>query len=321
MNKERDLLEEELEKVEEKIIQHGKKIDRLKVIHSFMSYIVALSGVAALIGILHNDKVFGNFINFIGLFSFDNAMTIVGIASVSAVLMLKFLGNSSSGKLYSPQDIWDKDFYFVNDKNEKKIFSSKTKNKINQADILPHIGIAESAIVQRRKTILDRISSEISSLEKRGALNLVLGIITASFGMIYLLQLKSPTDLIDFLPRLSTVLIVEVFSYFFLRLYKSTLAEIKYFQNESTNIEYNFVALELAIETKNEKLIEKCISKFLEIERNPLMKKGQTTREIINENISANLTPLSPDYLVKIIEAIKKNDEKPSEKQNKNLED
>jgi hypothetical protein len=87
----------------------------------------------------------------------------------------------------------------------------------------------------------------------------------------------------EFLPRLSIVLIIEVFSYFFLRLYKSSLAEIKYFQNEATNIEHNFVDLEAAISIEDKTLIEKCIYTFLAVERNPVMGKNQTTREIIQE--------------------------------------
>ena len=39
---------------------------------------------------------------------------------------------------------------------------------------------------------------------------------------------------------------IEVFSFFFLKLYKSGLADILYYQNELTNLESKFLALELA---------------------------------------------------------------------------
>ena len=109
-----------------------------------------------------------------------------------------------------------------------------------------------------------------------------------------------------FLPRLSIVLIIEVFSYFFLRLYKTSLAEIKYFQNEATNIEHNFVALEAAISINDKALIENCIHTFLAVERNPIMSEGQTTREIIHEAAASQNMPISPDYLIKVIEAVRK---------------
>jgi hypothetical protein len=40
--------------------------------------------------------------------------------------------------------------------------------------------------------------------------------------------------LTEFSPRLSLVIVVELFAYFFLGLYKSNLQEIKYFQRHST---------------------------------------------------------------------------------------
>lgn len=55
-----------------------------------------------------------------------------------------------------------------------------------------------------------------------------------------------------FLPRLTLVVFIEIFAYFFLRLYKSSLTEIKYFQNEMTNIEAKFIALYIALESDNQ---------------------------------------------------------------------
>lgn len=62
-------------------------------------------------------------------------------------------------------------------------------------------------------------------------------------------------------------MIIEVFSYFFLKLYKSSLSEIKYFQNEATNIEYSFVALETALKVDDSDLVKQCVNKMLNVER------------------------------------------------------
>ncbi|WP_137169537.1 hypothetical protein [Marinomonas sp. FW-1] len=172
-------------------------------------------------------------------------------------------------------------------------------------------------IFKRGKSTLDRIYKEIDALGRRGTVNLVLGVITALSGVIalsFFVLAKEGTHsslgdfAMEFLPRLSIVLIIEVFSYFFLRLYKASLAEIKYFQNEATNIEHNFVALEASISIDDKALIEKCIHKFLAVERNPIMTDGQTTREIIQESITSKETPISPDYLIKVIEAVRKSE-------------
>jgi len=41
-------------------------------------------------------------------------------------------------------------------------------------------------------------------------------------------------------------MLIELFAYFFLKLYKSDLSEIKYFQNELTNVEMRYAAVRLA---------------------------------------------------------------------------
>ncbi|MFA9499828.1 hypothetical protein ACERCG_05275 [Mannheimia sp. E30BD] len=90
-----------------------------------------------------------------------------------------------------------------------------------------------------------RIYSAIQQQEKKSVINLVLGIIFSITGALALLYLVhnisfTPKDTLDFisnfLPRLSLVLLIETFAYFFLRLYKDNLKEIKYWHNELTAI-------------------------------------------------------------------------------------
>lgn len=101
-----------------------------------------------------------------------------------------------------------------------------------------------------------RLAQEVSALGRRGNLNLSLGVVTTIVGLIFLGYFvftagdpsKDPFDLaVHFVPRLTLVLFIEVFAYFFLRLYKSSLSEIKYFQNEVTNMEAKYIALKTAL--------------------------------------------------------------------------
>ena len=82
------------------------------------------------------------------------------------------------------------------------------------------------------------------------------------------------------LPRLSFVFIIELFAYFFLRLYKEGLDEIKYFQNELTNIESKLISVEVAYITKNDKTMKESLSILAKTERNFILKKGETTVEL-----------------------------------------
>jgi len=134
-----------------------------------------------------------------------------------------------------------------------------------------------------------RIETEIFDLGRRGNLNLILGGITSLSGVIILgvsvyYQTSGPSDtsslLSYFLPRLGLAIMIQVFAYFFLSLYRNSLQEIKYFQNEITNIEAKHSALDAAMRTKDNKIIGTVLSSFATTERNHILLKNQTTVEL-----------------------------------------
>ena len=83
-----------------------------------------------------------------------------------------------------------------------------------------------------------------------------------------------------FVPRLTLVILIELFAYFFLSLYKASLAEIKYFQNELTNIESKELALQAALNSGEASMISDIVSKLALTERNHILSKDQTTVEL-----------------------------------------
>ena len=136
---------------------------------------------------------------------------------------------------------------------------------------------------------IERIGTELSSLAKRGNVNLALGIGMALIGILLLLYFVQDVQgqrgnlmrfVQDFVPRISLVLLVEVFAYFFLRLYSAGLVEIKYFQNELTNVEAMLISLQSAQRTGNQELIGEVIAVMSRTERNRVLNKGQTTVDI-----------------------------------------
>ncbi len=159
----------------------------------------------------------------------------------------------------------------------------------------------------------DRIEKEIIDQGRRGTLNLILGVVTTLVGVVLLswivLGEVHPVDseskiegfLISFLPRLSLVTIIEVFAYFFLRLYKTSLSEIKYFQNEATNLEARFAALRLAIESNDDKLRLAVVTHLLLMERNPVLGKDATTLELEKERLDLNAVSLSLPHVVALL--------------------
>lgn len=138
-----------------------------------------------------------------------------------------------------------------------------------------------------------RIKNEISSLGNRGTINLFIGITLSIGGIFYLIFTMSSTftnieivAVISHLtPRILMVVFVEIFSFFFLNLYKKSLDEIKYFQNEMTNLEAKYLALALAKQSGNFKLLSSIVENLMNTERNFVLKKDETTIELEKNRI------------------------------------
>ena len=150
--------------------------------------------------------------------------------------------------------------------------------------------VAELTLVARQsEQTIDRLRQELFSLSKRSNLNLSIGIVTTLtglmlLGMFVLREPQTATDatsfLIGFVPRISLVVLIEVFAYFFLRLYKATLIEIKYFQNEVTSMEAKFLALIVATKSGSPEHMSKVIDHLSQTERNFILNKDQTTVDL-----------------------------------------
>lgn len=140
-----------------------------------------------------------------------------------------------------------------------------------------------------------RIREEVEALSRRGNLNLLLGMASTLVGISVLAYAVFTSDLgrgatrevlNHYIPRLSLALFVQVFAYFFLRLYKSSLAEIKYFQNELTNLEARFIAVVLARQAGDKDAFGSVLEQLAATERNFVLEKGQTTVELERERSS-----------------------------------
>ena len=134
-----------------------------------------------------------------------------------------------------------------------------------------------------------RLSKELEALSRRGNLNLALGALTTviGIGLLGLSVFSEITEAKDwwamashFVPRLTLVVMIELFAYFFLSLYKTSLQEIKYFQNEITNVEAKQIALRAALSYGEQPLIADIAAKLAATERNHILSKDQTTVEL-----------------------------------------
>lgn len=135
-----------------------------------------------------------------------------------------------------------------------------------------------------------RLNSEIDKLSRKANVNLVIGSLTTivallALGVVVFQNTGSFVSLTDmlyhYIPRLSLIIFVEVFAYFFLRLYKLNLSDMKYFQNELTTVELKLASLTTAINFGKDVDISAITIELSKTERNFIVKKGETTVESV----------------------------------------
>ncbi|MDH5190678.1 MAG: hypothetical protein OEW89_05465 [Gammaproteobacteria bacterium] len=220
----------------------------------------------------------------------------------------------SSAKNTSELKIEEKDKEAIKTALREKILAETSE------DILTNIknGIenilsieTEQRLSESFLSIKNRLLNELESLTKRAKINLIIGSITALSGVAifitFVLEKKTTgTDattylLSEFAPRISLVLVIEVFAYFFLGLYKSNLSEIKYFQNEITNVEAKHIALLESNALGEKETITSCLLSLAETERNFLLKKGESTVSLEDRKISSDENSKALDLFSQMI--------------------
>lgn len=148
----------------------------------------------------------------------------------------------------------------------------------------------------------ERLINEVKALGKRSNINLVIGSVIAVIGWALLVwfiidinnkDMQGWKMLNAFIPRLTIIIMIEIFSYFFLKLYRESIDRIRYYQNEITNIESRKIAILASAIQQNNASLSTIIESLLTVDRNILLKKGETTIELeklkIENNSSKNL--------------------------------
>lgn len=126
------------------------------------------------------------------------------------------------------------------------------------------------------------IEEAIGRVEKRGNINLLVGFFFSVVAVGVLAfsvagSVGGPVDWSGFIPRAVLALFVQLFAYFFLRLYRQSLADARYFQNELTNLGIWFTSLELALAGDSDETADNILRQLATVERNFVLKIGEST--------------------------------------------
>ena len=97
-----------------------------------------------------------------------------------------------------------------------------------------------------------------------------------------------PDFLIHYLPRLTLAIFIQVFAFFFLKLYKNNLEDGKYFQNELTNISAKSSSLILAYVLKKDDNIASILKELSVTERNFKLGKEESLMILEKAKVDQN---------------------------------
>lgn len=155
-----------------------------------------------------------------------------------------------------------------------------------------------------------RINEELLRLRKSANINLVIGSLFTTLVIIALtyevffseINFDLMVSLLShYIPRISLVIFVEIFAFFFLKLYKSNLQEIKYFNNEKTNIDFKLITLKTALFQEDLEMIKICLEELIKTERNFILKKDESTVEIEKNKYDNSNSKAWAEIITKII--------------------
>lgn len=166
-----------------------------------------------------------------------------------------------------------------------------------QREVLRRVYDYEGFVSLRRRDVIthfrkteERLMDEIDGLKRRANTNMIWGAIIAFVGVLGLVAFilgepeQTDTDItliiVHWVTRLSLVSFVEIFAFFFLKMYKTELLSIQYYQDELTSIESRKIALLFSIIHDNKDDISKSIDCLVSIDRNFKMDVNQTTVDL-----------------------------------------
>lgn len=205
----------------------------------------------------------------------------------------------------------------LNESDKEKLIEAAKKRIIGNTLTLADKRLREEIDLFKKKLSINkthsdmvfRLEGEIDRLNRRGGANLAIGFMMAVLGIsvlayyLYIPQVigKNMDYVFHLLPKISFVVFIELFAFFFLRLYKNGFDEIKYFQNELTTLETKMIAVTYALNTDHKDIEKEVILSLMSTERNFILDKGQSTvfleKERMHHDSNKQLTSIFSEIL------------------------
>ncbi|MGY0794219.1 hypothetical protein ACW7BJ_33145 [Azospirillum argentinense] len=181
----------------------------------------------------------------------------------------------------------------------RAIFTDAAREAVDN-EVENRLSEARSSEKSRRDAVMQlrraryRLIEEIKKATKRATNNMVIGSAISTIGIIvigvtaFTIEIQGGDifhQLTQYAPRLLLGVFIQLFAFFFLRLYRRGFDEIRYLQNEATNVDSMGAALICSMASGDKETLKAVVEKLSSVERNFIIEKGQTTIELRREEI------------------------------------
>ncbi len=177
-------------------------------------------------------------------------------------------------------------------------------------------------LIKLSEHITTRLKHEIELLTKRGNLYISIGsVITIAGGIVLYLTVKdfvqsyvnltnsndsiNKHDILSITARISIIIFIEIFAYYYLKLYKNIMDNVKFYQNEISNMDLKLLALHAVEINENHEALKSITDELAKTERNFVISKGQTTIDIEKSKHEQSILYKSIDKISNLIKLSK----------------
>lgn len=168
-----------------------------------------------------------------------------------------------------------------------------------------------------------RLKAEIAQLSKRADIYIIFGsgitLIGGAFLYFTVQELLkvyeisgtqenvgiTASDVFSVIIRFSIVVFIEIFAFYYLRLYRNIMENIKYYQNEITNIEMKILSLHALEGSDCSESLKALTTELAKTERNFVIDKNKTTIDLERNKLESDFIKSSTDNFVKLIKSVK----------------
>lgn len=197
--------------------------------------------------------------------------------------------------------------FFLRRSTDKKIEKLIRETEDYLEKITSPLGrVIEKKTLEKTKLIYElmsitriRLLDYIGSLRDRNFVNLSFGLLPVFAAVVIFLFTFSRIENLQQIDEMRVyyyvfaVLFVQSFSFFFLNMFRKTLTDIKYYQNELSNFEMKMSSLLIAQAADNKDLVSEILSELAKSERNFILQKDEKVVQSDSGSASTNTELLS----------------------------